>query len=259
MYRPLFNQAEDVAILQYHISFADLVGLTPTHSLLLSTTNTSRNPFFHEACVFLPFHDEIYITSNLLQATSTSNSPAILISRIKLSRTNRGRDDNDIDKVEWVKMRPPQGIDMPNGGVNYDSDSIILCSQGSARSGTGGIFHMPRGADVRPLVTNFHGRDFNSVNDVVVAKDGAIWFTDPSYGHEQDFRPRPKLPCQIYRFEPDTGCIRAMADGLGKPNGICFNPGEEIVYITDTHHIHGDGGRDLTRYIGQSVRRNGIS
>lgn len=106
---------------------------------------------------------------------------------------------------------------------------------------------MPRGANVRALVTNFHGRDFNSVNDVVVAKDGAIWFTDPSYGHEQDFRPKPKLPNQIYRFEPETGCIRAMADGHGKPNGICFSPDEKMVYVTDTHYIQGDGGRDLTR------------
>lgn len=136
---------------------------------------------------------------------------------------------------------------MPNGGVNYDSDSIIILSQGTARSGTGGVFHMPRGSDVRPLITNFHGRDFNSLNDVVVTRDGAIWFTDPSYGHEQDFRPRPKLPSQVYRFVPETGCIRVVADGMGKPNGLCFSPDERIIYITDTDHVQGDGGRDLSR------------
>jgi gluconolactonase len=213
----------------------------------MSSTETSRNPFFHEACVYIPAHDELYITSNLLQATKSSNFPTILISRLKLQRTDRMSGENDVHTVEWNKMRPPEGIDMPNGGVNYGENGIIFCAQGSATSGTGGIYYMPRGGAVQPLITNFHGRDFNSPNDVVVAKDGAIWFTDPCYAHEQDFRQRPKLPCQVYRFEPETGDVRIVADGFGRPNGIAFSPREEVVYITDTDAIHGDGTKDLSR------------
>lgn len=108
---------------------------------------------------------------------------------------------------------------------------------------------MPRGGEPRPLVTHFHGRDFNSPNDVVVAKDGAIWFTDPCYGNEQDFRQRPKLPNQVYRFDPKTGDLRVVADGFGRPNGIAFSPDEKIVYITDTDVVHGDGSKDLTRCV----------
>ena len=108
---------------------------------------------------------------------------------------------------------------------------------------------MPRGGTPIPMVTNFHGRDFNSVNDVVVAADGAIWFTDPCYGSEQDFRQKPKLPNQVYRFDPKTGDLRVVADGLGRPNGICFSPDEKIVYITDTDFIHGDGSKDPTRLV----------
>lgn len=148
--------------------------------------------------------------------------------------------------VEWAKMRPPPGIDMPNGGVNY-KDGILFCAQGTAQAGTGGIYYMPRGKPPQAFVTNFHGRDFNSVNDVVVAKDGSVWFTDPCYGFEQDFRQRPKLPCHVYRFDPDTGDLRVMTDGLGRPNGIAFSPDEKTVYITDTDHIHGDGSKDPLR------------
>lgn len=137
---------------------------------------------------------------------------------------------------------------MPNGGVNY-KDGILFCAQGTAQTGTGGIYYMPRGKPPQALVTNFHGRDFNSVNDVVVAKDGAIWFTDPCYGHEQDFRQRPKLPCHVYRFDPETGDLRVMADGLGRPNGIAFSPSESTLYVTDTDHIHGDGSKDPLRYV----------
>lgn len=106
---------------------------------------------------------------------------------------------------------------------------------------------MPRGAPPKPMVTNFHGRDFNSVNDVVVSQDGCIWFTDPVYGHEQDFRRKPQLPNQVYRYNPITGDIRVVADGFDRPNGICFSPDERIVYITDTGYLHGDGSRDTAR------------
>ncbi len=106
---------------------------------------------------------------------------------------------------------------------------------------------MPRKHPPKPIVTNFHGRDFNSVNDVVVAKDGCIWFTDPCYGNEQDFRQRPKLPNQVYRFDPSNGDLRVVADGFGRPNGICFSPDEAVCYITDTDYIHGDGSKDFQR------------
>jgi gluconolactonase len=228
---------------QYDVSFSNLIGPSPTHSLLLSTASSSNNPFFHEACVFLPDHDELYITSNLLQATNSANFPTILISRVKMARAEA---DNNVHSVQWAKLRPPPGVEMPNGGVNYE-DGILFCAQGSPQAGTGGIYHMPRSAPPRPVVTNFHGRDFNSVNDVVVAKDGTIWFTDPCYGYEQEFRRKPKLPNQVYRFSPQDGHIRVVADGFGRPNGICFNPDETVVYITDTDATHGDGTRELTR------------
>ncbi|KAK2623528.1 hypothetical protein QTJ16_007082 [Diplocarpon rosae] len=237
---------EEITILQYTEAFGDLIGPSPNQSLLLSTSATSKNPFFHEACVFLPTHDELYITSNLLQSTSSSDFPTILISRIKLHRTDCLDGENNVHTVEWAKMRPPRGIQMPNGGVNYQ-DGILFCAQGTATAGTGGIYYLPRGAAPTPMVTNFYGRDFNSVNDVVVAKDGAIWFTDPCYGHEQDFRQRPKLPCMVYRYEPTTGDLRVVADGFGRPNGIAFSPDGSVVYITDTDHIHGDGSKDLLR------------
>lgn len=149
--------------------------------------------------------------------------------------------------VEWVKMRAPSGIDMPNGGVNYTDDSIIFCAQGSAVTGSGGLYHMPRGAPAKPLITNFQGRDFNSPNDVVVALDGSMWFTDPCYGHDQDFRQKPSLPNQVYRYNPRTGDCRVVADGFDRPNGICFSPDEKVIYITDTGLIHGDDSNDFTR------------
>jgi len=73
---------------------------------------------------------------------------------------------------------------------------------------------------------------FNSLNDVVVARDGAIWFTDPPYGYEQGFRGRPQLPAMVYRFDPESRSVRAMADGFGRPNGLAFDPSGTVLYVT---------------------------
>ncbi|QSZ34381.1 hypothetical protein DSL72_005973 [Monilinia vaccinii-corymbosi] len=230
-----YGRSDQVTILQHDPSFASLVGEAPSHALLFSTAGTTNSPFFHEAFVFSPQVDELLITSNLLETTSSARFPTVLISKIKLHRN----EDGGIKSADWSKMRPPPGVDMPNGGVNY-RDGILLCAQGNASGDSGGIYYLPRSSPPQPMVTNFHGREFNSVNDVVVAKDGSIWFTDPSYGSEQGFRPKPKLPCQVYRFDPATGDLRVVADGFGKPNGIAFSADESIVYITDTHQIRGD-------------------
>ncbi len=136
---------------------------------------------------------------------------------------------------------------MANGGTTY-GDGVVFCAQGSLRD-PGGLVLMEakRPHKTISLVTNYHGRQFNSPNDVVAHSDGSLWFTDPCYGYEQGFRPKPELPNQVYRFDPTSGDIRVVADGFGRPNGIAFSPDEKIVYITDTDYIHGDGSVDPTR------------
>jgi gluconolactonase len=68
----------------------------------------------------------------------------------------------------------------------------------------------------------------------VVATDGAIWFTDPSYGHLQGFRPEPQVGDFVYRHDPVTGQTRVVADGFDKPNGIAFSPDECVLFVTDS-------------------------
>jgi gluconolactonase len=136
---------------------------------------------------------------------------------------------------------------MANGGINH-GPGILFCAQGS-RDTPGGLVHMSPTPPytTQTLLDNFHGRQFNSLNDVVVHTDGSIWFTDPIYGFEQGFRPEPQLRSQVYRFDPMSGDVRAVADGFGRPNGICFSPDEQTLYVTDTDWIHGDGGTDEGR------------
>lgn len=220
--------------LAYDDSVREIFGSSPVLQLLREDESC---PFAHEAAVFIPNNNTLFVTSNQFEDVQT-RARGIRISKITFSN------DGSLTKCEEIN---PAGVFMANGGVNYEG-GVLFCSQGTPSEPSGLVFvqgEHPHHS--RTIVKSFYGREFNSVNDVVIHTDGSIWFTDPIYGFEQGIRPRPRLPSQVYRLDPQSGAIRAMADGFGRPNGICFSPNEEIVYITDTDFIHGDGSTDESR------------
>lgn len=87
------------------------------------------------------------------------------------------------------------------------------------------------------LADHFNGKKLNSPNDVVVKRDGSIWFTDPSYGidtdYEGDHAPSEQDGCYVYRIDPD-GTLAAVATDFVRPNGLAFSPDESVLYISDT-------------------------
>lgn len=213
----------------YDEAFLDILGQRPHIELGIE----EDWPFAHEAGVYCPDEDAVYITSNLLKTDDGLT--------IKVGRASRQNNSS------WKYEELPTGVVMGNGGINYNG-GILLCDQGN-KSEPGGLILMEARPpySTTPLVSSYHWRSFSSVNDVVVHTDGSIWFTDPTYGFEQGFRNEPQLPNQVYRFDPLSGDIRVVADGIGRPNGLCFAPDEKTMYITDTDWIHGDGSTDLKR------------
>jgi gluconolactonase len=219
-----------------------VLGDSPKLELLFENNDY---PFAHEAGVFIPESNTLFVTSNQYPHPQT-NKTHIQITRITLPSSP------DSTETTCTEITAPD-IPLPNGGVNY-KNGILFCAQGTPTS-PGGLAYMPLPAShsssatysASLLITSFHARPFNSPNDVVIHSDGSIWFTDPVYGSEQGIRPPPELPNQVYRFDPSTRAIRAVADGFGRPNGICFAPDEQTCYVTDTDWIHGDGSTDGTR------------
>lgn len=78
---------------------------------------------------------------------------------------------------------------------------------------------------------------FNSPNDVVVARDGSIWFTDPPYGilpgtKEGREAPQDYDGCSLFRYA--DGAAVPVVTELVHPNGLAFSPDESTLYIADT-------------------------
>jgi gluconolactonase len=214
--------------------FHGILGPQPTLELLVEN---KRYPFAHEAGVYFPDTNELFITSNRF-CDPGSEKPRVQISKVVLGEL-RTADSTTCEEID------SSAVPMGNGGVNYGHESMLFCAQGS-QDMPSGLYLMSAKSPytVSLFLSEFHGRSFSSVNDVVVHSDGSIWFTDPPYGHAQGYRPQPQLPAQAYRYEPGTKSLRAMADGFGRPNGICFSPDEKTVYVTDTERLHGGGTID---------------
>lgn len=100
------------------------------------------------------------------------------------------------------------------------------------------------------LADRFEGKRLNSPNDVVVKSDGSIWFTDPTYGIDSDYEgdaAKSEIGAShVYRIDPGTGEVRAVATDFVKPNGLAFSPDESLLYVSDTGVSHvSDGPRHL--------------
>ncbi|KAF9728827.1 hypothetical protein PMIN06_002484 [Paraphaeosphaeria minitans] len=242
-------EAQNSNIQVYSNEFNEILGNAPQLTVALS----EDLPLFHEACVFVPRLDAVFVTSNQFVPPG-QDGKTIVISKLS-------RDGNGLWRREEIDA---PNIPFANGGINYKcfGDGVLFCVQGSLTR-DGGLMHMSAEPpfDTRIIVDNYRGYPFNSPNDVVVHSDGSIWFTDPAYGAEQGIRPEAKLANQVYRFTPEGEDVRVMADGFGKPNGICFSPDEKTVYITDSDFVRGDGNVDAKRartiYAFDLIRRHG--
>jgi gluconolactonase len=97
------------------------------------------------------------------------------------------------------------------------------------------------GAGREVLATHYRDRQLNSPNDVIVAEDGAIYFTDPTFGRMPGFgiEREQELDFQgVYRIPPGGGDPELLIDDFAQPNGLCFSPDNSLMYINDTTRSH---------------------
>jgi gluconolactonase len=127
-----------------------------------------------------------------------------------------------------------------NGMTLAADGTLLVCEQGTFDERARIARYDLRGGRSQTIVDEWRGLAFNSPNDVVETSDGAIWFTDPSYGFLQGFRPPPQSGDYVYRHDPATGRTTVVADEFDKPNGLAFSPDERVLYIGDSgdpHHV----------------------
>ena len=132
-------------------------------------------------------------------------------------------------------FRSPSGFS--NGNTLDRLGRLVTCEQKHRR-----VTRTEHDGSVTVLADHFEGRRLNSPNDVVVASDGSVWFTDPTYGirnhYEGDQSPSETGTNNVYRLDATTGAMTVKADDFDQPNGLCFSPDEKTLYISDTARRH---------------------
>jgi gluconolactonase len=129
-----------------------------------------------------------------------------------------------------------------NGHTRDRQGRLVSCEHGTRR-----VTRTEWDGSITVLADNWQGKPLNSPNDVIVAQDGGIWFTDPHYGIMTDyegFRSAQELPCQVYRIDP-SGTVEAVITDMACPNGLAFSPDESRLYVADTGRMFSSDPRHI--------------
>ncbi|AXK47061.1 SMP-30/gluconolactonase/LRE family protein [Brachybacterium saurashtrense] len=125
-----------------------------------------------------------------------------------------------------------------NGRTLSRDGSVVECSHGRRAVQRDRGASTP-GAPYAPevLVDRYGTARLNSPNDVVETSDGALWFTDPSYGikrpaeghaGEEEYGDR-----YVFRLDP-SGALTPVVIDVEAPNGLAFSPDETVLYVSDS-------------------------
>ena len=130
-----------------------------------------------------------------------------------------------------------EGLLGPNGLVINQEGKLFVCQHGDRR-----IAMINKSQSNNPnfetLIDNYKGKRLNSPNDLIISKDGSIFFTDPPFSffdlntfsfvdselRELDFN-------GVYRLETKTNETSLISKDIEVPNGIGISPDEKFLYV----------------------------
>lgn len=120
-----------------------------------------------------------------------------------------------------------------NGLILDTEGNLLLAQHGDRR-----IAKMlaPLGAQTAfiTLVDTYQGKRFHSPNDLILSKNGALYFTDPPYGLDGDNDPLREIEFNgVYRLSSE-GETTLLYKDLTRPNGLAFSKDESILYIANS-------------------------
>ena len=139
--------------------------------------------------------------------------------------------DTVVDKLR--KLTPGSGdtvfAERAGGAIGnaYDMEGRLYTCEFRERR----ITRTLKNGKIEILASRFEGKRFNAPNDVVVRRDGHVYFTDPAFGAQQDTRELDFYG--VYHITP-KGELEAIAKWKTRPNGITLSPNGRTLYVSDS-------------------------
>ncbi|HEY0422533.1 MAG TPA: SMP-30/gluconolactonase/LRE family protein [Rhodopila sp.] len=125
-----------------------------------------------------------------------------------------------------------------NGNTVDRQGRLITCQHAGRR-----VVRTELDGRITIIADSYNGKKLNSPNDVVVASDDSVWFTDPSYGIGGNYEglqaAQEQATHNVYRVDARSGEVKMLVDDFTQPNGLAFSPDEKKLYIVDSGITHG--------------------
>ena len=140
---------------------------------------------------------------------------------------------SDIPSNRIMKFTPGEGTTVyrehTNGtiGNTFDEKGRLY----SCESRTGRVIRTDKKGKVEVLAEKWEGKRLNAPNDIIVSKNGHVYFTDPAFGDQADRRELDFYG--VYLINP-KGELSLLAKPAGRPNGIALSPNGKLLYISNS-------------------------
>ena len=106
-----------------------------------------------------------------------------------------------------------------------DKGVVYACRRANTQIGIAIVYPADK---MKFIATAYRGVPFNAPNDLALAKNGGVYFTDPGSPDQGAERPH-----HIYYVNP-SGAVIVGTDNLGRPNGLVLSRDEKILYAVDS-------------------------
>jgi gluconolactonase len=112
-------------------------------------------------------------------------------------------------------------------GNAFDAEGRLYTCETHARR----VTRTDKKGAVEVLAERWEGKHLNAPNDIVVAKNGNVYFTDPAFGSQQDHR---ELDFYGVYHLPPKGALKLVAKPAGRPNGVALSPNGRVLYVVNS-------------------------
>jgi len=145
-------------------------------------------------------------------------------------------DPVDADTTD-AALEPFARLDGRPLGMTFDGDDLLVCATDA------GLQSVAPDGRVTTLSARADGREIAFADDLYVADDGIVYFTDATV-HEvfQDELFELRDTGRLLAYDPETGETTVELEDLGFANGVCPHADGESLLVTETSRYR------VTRY-----------
>lgn len=116
-----------------------------------------------------------------------------------------------------------------SNGLKFDAQGRLNACEGSDHGGRAVVRYDIKTGQRTVVADKYMGKRFNAPNDLVIDRQGRIYFSDPRYlGTE----PRELEHRAVYRIDTD-GTVIELTHEVEKPNGVALSPDGKTFYLAD--------------------------